>query len=146
MQKVYKASNLKETKKIATEFANSLNGGEVVLLQGELGAGKTTFVKMVLETLGYKGVVHSPTFNILQQYIVKKFRVYHFDMYRIVDENETENFGFKDYLNGEDINSLVFVEWPENVVNILKKGYYVVVKINKLDEEGREFSFSYEKL
>lgn len=144
MQTTITVKNLKETKKFAKKFANNLNGGEIVLLFGEMGSGKTTFVKEVIGFLGYKGIVTSPTFTIMQQYIVKKFDIYHFDMYRINDEHEGRNFGMENYLYDREVNSIVFIEWPERIKRLLK-GNFVVVNIKKLNETSREFVISYER-
>lgn len=145
MQTKVTVKNLKETKKFAKKFANSLNGGEIVLLFGEMGSGKTTFVKEVINFLGYKGIVTSPTFTIMQQYKVKKYDIYHFDMYRIENEREGRNFGMENYLYDREVNSIVFIEWPERIKRLLK-GNFRVVNITKINENSREFAISYERL
>jgi len=80
--------NLKSMLKLAKDFAKTLAGGEVVLLGGDLGAGKTTFTKAVLKNLGVKGEITSPTFTIMKEYNSKKFKIYHFDMYRLSSGQE----------------------------------------------------------
>ena len=72
--------NLKETKKLAKKFIKSLKGGEVILFNGDLGAGKTTFTQFCFKCLGVKEPVTSPTFTIVREYKTKKFDLYHFDM------------------------------------------------------------------
>ena len=144
MLQEYTVTSLKETKKLATNFANMLNGGEVVLLVGDLGAGKTTFTKDVFAALGFKGVVTSPTFAIMQQYIVKKFKLVHFDLYRITDIEEGYNFGLDEYIFNRDNNTITFIEWPDRLGKLLK-GDFVMVNIEKINEDARSFKFSYEK-
>lgn len=107
--------SLKETELLAEKFANNLKLGDVVALNGDLGAGKTTFTKFVFKYLGVKEIVNSPTFAILKSY-KGKFNLNHFDMYRITTEEAIEA-GFDEILN--DKNSVIFIEWGENVAPIL---------------------------
>ena len=145
MQEIYTLNNLKETKKLAKEFAYSLNGGEVVLLVGEMGAGKTTFAGLVFDALGFKGIVNSPTFTIMQQYMVKKFKLVHFDLYRLENTEEGYNFGLEEYILNRDINTITFIEWPDRLGKLLK-GDFLVVNIEKSPEndQARTYKFTYE--
>ncbi|HBP43676.1 MAG TPA: tRNA (adenosine(37)-N6)-threonylcarbamoyltransferase complex ATPase subunit type 1 TsaE, partial [Clostridiales bacterium] len=90
-------NNLKETASLAKKFAKTLKGGTLILLNGDLGAGKTTFTQSVFKTLGVKEPVTSPTFTLLREYYVKDYNLYHFDMYRINDESEALELGIFDY-------------------------------------------------
>lgn len=134
-------NNLKETKKFAKNFAKILKGGEVVLLGGDLGAGKTTFTKSVLKCLGVKDEVTSPTFTIMREYNGKKFKIYHFDMYRLTSGQEAKEFGLEDYIYSKNKDSIVFIEWPENVQDILV-GDFIKVDISILDSDRRQFDVS----
>ena len=134
-------NDLKQTKALAKKFAKSLKGGEVILLDGDLGAGKTTFTKYVLGFLGVKGDVTSPTFTIMREYQGKKFKIYHFDMYRLGSGQEAKEFGLEDYIYSKDKSSLVFIEWPENVKDILS-GDFIRVDISILDENRRQFDIT----
>lgn len=133
--------DLKDTNKFAKKFAKILKGGEVVLLGGDLGAGKTTFTKSVLRCLGVKDDVTSPTFTIMREYRGKKFKIYHFDMYRLGSGQEAKEFGLEDYIYSKDKSSLVFIEWPENVKDILV-GDFIRVDISILDEKKRQFDIA----
>ena len=133
--------DLKDTNKFAKKFAKILKGGEVVLLGGDLGAGKTTFTKAVLRALGVKDDVTSPTFTIMREYQGKKFKIYHFDMYRLGSGQEAKEFGLEDYIYSKDKSSLVFIEWPENVKDILS-GDFIRVDISILDENKRQFNIT----
>lgn len=133
--------DLKDTNKFAKKFAKILKGGEVVLLGGDLGAGKTTFTKAVLRCLGVKDDVTSPTFTIMREYMGKKFKIYHFDMYRLGSGQEAKEFGLEDYIYSKDKSSLVFIEWPENVKDILV-GDFIRVDISILDENKRQFDIT----
>lgn len=96
---------------LAGILANYIKGGDVVYCYGDLGAGKTTFVRMLLLAMGYSGRVKSPTFSIVEEYDIQEdLVVSHFDLYRIVDKNEVYNLGIADYV---DDNSILLIEWPE---------------------------------
>ena len=129
-----KVKGIEETKKLANNFAAELIGGEVVLLNGDLGAGKTTFTQFVFSALGVKEVVNSPTFAILKSY-QGKFKLHHFDTYRITYEEAIEA-GFDEVFEEKD--SIIFVEWSENIEPLLPEK---VIKINikHLSENEREF-------
>lgn len=135
----YLVKSLEETKHLAEDFASTLKAGDVVLLNGDLGAGKTTFTQYVFHALGVKEIVNSPTFAILKTYI-GKFRLHHFDTYRITT-NEAIESGFDEILNDRD--SIIFIEWSENILSLLPKKTKVV-DIKTLDETTREFEI-YEK-
>lgn len=136
-------NNLNETKKLAKKFARILSGGDVVLLGGDLGAGKTTFTKSVLKALGVKDEVTSPTFTIMKEYYGKKYKIYHFDMYRMVNGEEAKEFGLEDYIYSKDANSIVFIEWYDNVKDILN-GKFIKVDISIIENDVREIKITKE--
>ena len=125
---------LKETEKLANSFAAELKGGEVVLLNGDLGAGKTTFTQFVFKALGVKEVVNSPTFAILKSYD-GKFKLHHFDVYRITMEEAIEA-GFDEVINEDE--SVKFIEWSENIASLLPNKT-ISVNIRYINENEREF-------
>lgn len=90
--------------------------GLVVFLQGELGAGKTTFTRGILRGLGYQGKVKSPTYNLIELYKISRLYLYHFDFYRFNNPHEWEEAGFRDYFNAD---SICLVEWPEKANGLL---------------------------
>ncbi len=110
-----------ETYALAQKIAQELNGGEVILLNGTLGAGKTTFTKGLALALGVKKTVVSPTFTIIKEYEGEKLHLYHIDMYRLEDDDELEELGVEE-LYRED--SVVVIEWnratilPNKVIKI----------------------------
>ena len=134
-------NDLKQTEILAKKFAKLLRGGEVILLNGDLGAGKTTFTKFVLKYLGVKEVITSPTFTLMREYKTKKFDIYHFDMYRLNGGEETTNLGFEEYLYSNDSRNIVFVEWSENIKDILK-GKFIEINISLIDDNKRKFEIS----
>ncbi len=123
----YYSKNARDTQNIAKNLAKTLSGGEVILLSGDLGAGKTTFTKGLIKGLGGKKTVVSPTFTIMHSYDDTRIPVYHFDMYRIADEDELYELGLEEYLYE---NGVAVIEWnkfsrlPEKTVtvNIVLKG------------------------
>jgi tRNA threonylcarbamoyladenosine biosynthesis protein TsaE len=112
-----------ETKALAVAFVADLAPGSVVAFRGDLGAGKTTFVQGLLESLGAEGPYVSPTFVIMKQYDLVApsesgiRRVYHVDAYRIDDPADMERLGFDEWC--ADPQSLVLVEWPEKIADLL---------------------------
>jgi tRNA threonylcarbamoyladenosine biosynthesis protein TsaE len=104
------------TRKIGGEFALMLGENDIAAFYGELGSGKTQFIKGICSALGVKEVVNSPTFIIVNEYLYDTGKkIYHFDLYRMRTTKEVLDIGFEDYLN----KGLVLIEWPELVENIL---------------------------
>ncbi len=101
---------------LGEQAAAGVRAGQLVFLRGELGAGKTTFIRGVLRGLGHRGAVTSPTYTLVEPYQVGGLSVYHFDLYRIVDAEELENLAVRDYLDGEGV---CLVEWPERGQGVL---------------------------
>ena len=128
-----------ETKLCAQRFAGRLKAGDIVLLKGELGAGKTTFVKGLAQAfkIAPKKVI-SPTF-ILMNYYKGKLPVYHFDLYRLENPKEIETLDFDEYFYGQGIS---LIEWPERLGNGKPKEYYLVEFKHK-SESQRTICISY---
>jgi tRNA threonylcarbamoyl adenosine modification protein YjeE len=109
--------NLAATEALAKRLAPLLRTKDVVTLQGDLGAGKTTFARAVLRELGIKEEVPSPTFTLLQTYETPSFPIYHFDLYRLKSPAELEEIGF--YEAGTD--GLMLIEWPERAASHMSR-------------------------
>jgi len=129
----YIVNNLNETKTLAKHFANTLKAGDVVLFNGDLGAGKTTFVQFVLNELGVSVQVNSPTFAILKTYN-GKFVFNHFDFYRI-NTDEAVEAGFDEILTNKQ--TVKFIEWGQNVEPLLPNNV-ITININFISETVRE--------
>lgn len=97
--------------KLLTEVPNKF-----LLFYGEMGVGKTTLIKEIAKQLGVKGVINSPTFALVNEYEIEDDKVYHFDFYRIKNEEEVLDIGIEDYFYSSHWN---LVEWPQNISNIL---------------------------
>jgi len=110
------SSSEKETEAIAEEFAETIKPGDIVCLYGDLGAGKTQFVKGFVKAFGLSGnEVNSPTFTIINEY-EGSVPVYHFDCYRLEDEEEALEIGAEEYFYG---NGVCIIEWPERILGVL---------------------------
>jgi tRNA threonylcarbamoyladenosine biosynthesis protein TsaE len=106
-----------ETKKLGGDFAKKLKDGDTVALYGDLGSGKTQFVKGICSALGISQLVNSPTFIIVNEYTSAQFpKIYHFDFYRLKHYSDIDSIGFDDYMNNRGI---VLIEWPELVEDSL---------------------------
>ncbi len=101
-----------QTQRRGARFFTGLKGGEVVLLEGALGGGKTTFVQGLLKAAGYKGRVQSPTFTLMRQYSTKNFLFCHVDLYRL-DAGQFFGWGLEDYLYAPKVVTLI--EWGEKI-------------------------------
>jgi len=112
-----------QTRKIAQQFALKLKGGDIVALTGDLGSGKTFFVREILKTLGIKEKVQSPTFILRRSYQKNNLIYEHFDLYRL-DKVDLETIGIRDVW-GEP-NTITFVEWSEKIKNQLPRGTILV--------------------
>ncbi|MCO5141679.1 MAG: tRNA (adenosine(37)-N6)-threonylcarbamoyltransferase complex ATPase subunit type 1 TsaE [Oligoflexia bacterium] len=108
-----KLVNAKETENFGQEFAQNLKPGDIVKITGILGAGKTTFVRGVVEALGGQAdEVHSPTFSIVHEYGIEGGAIIHCDFYRLPDNSDLEEFGGLEFFEEEKI---YLIEWPEKI-------------------------------
>ena|SRR3989338_11564219 len=124
---------LNETIEAAKIFSQQLHPGQVIYLQGPLGAGKTTFVQGLLKAWGYAGQVTSPTYTLVESYGLPQFTVVHFDFYRLKHPQELAFIGIKEYFTP---TSIVFIEWPERAGTFIPAADWSVEFSYK--EEGRQ--------
>ena len=123
-----------ETYAFAQEYAKTLRGGDVVLLDGDMGAGKTVFAKGVAKGLGIEEEVTSPTYAYMNDY---DGRLFHYDCYRIETPEQAERLGLADYF---DMGGICLVEWAQNIAPLLPKTVKWV-KIKKINENEREIEY-----
>ena len=134
------ARSLEETKQFAEIFAKDSKGGEVILLQGDLGSGKTTFVRFVADILGVTAKVKSPTFAVMNEYPASHKevkRILHLDLYRFTDDSQVDALALEDELRPDTI---VFIEWPDAVTS-LPIGVTKTIQFKFIDESTREISY-----
>ncbi len=122
MNKEWITKSTAETEEIGKEFAKTLKASDFIAMFGDLGAGKTAFVRGAMKTLSENARVQSPTYTIVNEYPAK-IPVYHFDMYRIDDEDSLYSIGYYDYLEN---GGICFAEWCEKIEPYLPEQYYTV--------------------
>ncbi|MDD3859377.1 MAG: tRNA (adenosine(37)-N6)-threonylcarbamoyltransferase complex ATPase subunit type 1 TsaE [Bacteroidales bacterium] len=116
-------------------FCKSIGENRIFLFYGNMGAGKTTFIKEICKILGVYHEVTSPSFSIVNEYSCEKFPIiYHFDFYRIEKKTEIYDIGFEEYL---EKNALVFIEWPEKLEG-LTPANAISIEILQSDNESRK--------
>lgn len=129
-----KTSSTEGTKQLASTLAPYLHPGDVIVLSGDLGAGKTQFVQGVAAALGVHAPVTSPTFNILLSYVDGRIPLYHLDLYRLEDADELEDIDYYALIDG-DGDGAAFIEWGEKFPEELPCDYLEIVIT--ADEQGR---------
>lgn len=134
MDIVYKIDEIQE---IATKVINE-STSKILLFRGEMGVGKTTLIKALVKALGSDSRVSSPTFSLINEYVIDEGLVYHFDLYRIRDVEEALNFGIDDYLFS---NQWVFIEWPEKIMELLPDNFNSIF-INNLGNSMRSLKMN----
>ena len=133
--------NEEQTIAVGEKIAGVLQKGDVLVLKGDLGAGKTHFVKGIAKGVGSGELVTSPTFTILNVYEGGRVVINHFDMYRLSGKEEASELGFEEYFDRTTSNGVSVVEWPEQVEGLIKPPYYEI-EIKKTDkDEQRKIYF-----
>ena len=137
--------DLRELEKLSTNLCKDISVGDIYLFQGELGAGKTTLVKLLinnlylLNNLSKPASIASPTFPILITYDLNSSQIYHYDLYRIKNLKELEELDFFENLN----NNITFIEWPEMLISFpLNKKYYLI-NLDIISETKRKINISF---
>ena len=115
---------------------NYSDGQKIFLFYGEMGAGKTTLIKSLCQCLGTTESVTSPTFSIVNEYIGKDNKIYHFDFYRLKDQTEALDMGYEEYFYSD---AYCFVEWPEKIPDLLPD-HYISINIKVIDGNSRQIN------
>lgn len=129
----YESHSSDDTEKIGLKLSAKLLGSEIIALYGPMGMGKTAFVRGLMQGLGGNDEVSSPTFALVNEYN-GKYKVYHFDMYRIKSEEDLESTGFYDYID----NGILAIEWSENIEEFIPKHAIKVVISQGENESDRK--------
>ena len=130
----YISNSVRETQNIAKEYAKTLKSGDVVLLNGEMGAGKTVFVKGLAKALGITAQVTSPTYAYMNDY---DGILYHYDCYRLSSGEDAEGLGLTDYFYA---GGICIIEWSENIIEFIGDENIITVDIKRLGDNEREIS------
>jgi len=115
----YQLNDIEHIAKTVLDLAKT----KTLLFYGEMGVGKTTLIKTIVKTLGSEDIVNSPTFSIVNEYNSNQGSIYHFDMYRIEEEEEALNFGIEEYLYSD---KWILMEWPEKILNLLPENVTII--------------------
>ncbi|MBR7181047.1 MAG: tRNA (adenosine(37)-N6)-threonylcarbamoyltransferase complex ATPase subunit type 1 TsaE [Kiritimatiellae bacterium] len=133
MKGLFKVSSVEETWEVARKFASGLKGAEIIALEGDLGAGKTTFTQGLAAALGAKSAVSSPTFCIVQEH--PEAKLVHLDLYRLSGEDDVIAVGWEDFIDRGDT---IVVEWPERAGSLIPDSAIRVCFRHGAGEEERE--------
>jgi tRNA threonylcarbamoyladenosine biosynthesis protein TsaE len=128
-------TSAKETTILGFQVGLLLKPGMVLLLEGDLAAGKTTFTKGIGQALGIERTINSPTFTIMKRYMKDENKLYHVDLYRLDDINT--DFDLEDYINSDGVS---VIEWPFKVKDLLPNEY-LMVSFTVLDNDQRKITF-----
>lgn len=143
---IFITKNEKQTIELGSKFAERLSDGDVVAFFGELGSGKTEFIKGICDFFEVDEIVTSPTFTIMNQYYgvihKKEILIYHLDLYRIKDTKELDEFGFSECVNSD--TGIKLIEWAEKSNGLLPKQRFVIT-INIKDNNENERTIMIEK-
>ncbi len=131
---VYVSHNERETLEIGKTTGESLVGGEIITLSGDLGAGKTVFAKGIALGLGINDTIVSPTFTLMNEYR-GRLSLYHYDAYRLKGSDEAEAAGLTEYFG--DSRGVCVIEWWWNIADALSSYKKIFIKIEQIDEETR---------
>ncbi|MBO5905392.1 MAG: tRNA (adenosine(37)-N6)-threonylcarbamoyltransferase complex ATPase subunit type 1 TsaE [Kiritimatiellae bacterium] len=130
----FEVNSVEETWELARKFAEGLKPGDVICLEGDLGAGKTTFTQGLAAALGVSGRVTSPTFCIVQEHSGEGKLLVHMDLYRLHGEEDVEAIGWEDYLAR---GAIMVVEWPERAGSLIPNNAYHIAFRYREGEENR---------
>lgn len=131
--KIIVCNNTKETEKFGLALGSKLKGSDVICLNGDLGAGKTTLTKSIGKGMGIDDYITSPTFNIINEYY-SDLNLYHFDTYRLENIDDVEYLGFDEYFYSDGV---CIIEWADRIKEFLPD-QYLELNIKKIDDDKRE--------
>ena len=136
----YISKSEQDTINFAKNYAKNLKAGDIIVLSGELGSGKTKFVQGVLENFNLQDEISSPTFTIVNEYNSEKVNIYHFDVYRLEDSDEFYAIGGEEYFE----KGICLIEWGEIIEDALPNKYIKInFKRNIEDDNKREINIDY---
>ena len=137
--------DLPELEILATNLCKNISTGDIYLFRGELGAGKTTLIRLLinnlylLNNLSKPASITSPTYPILINYELNSLQIYHYDLYRVKSLKELEELDFFENLN----NNITFIEWPEMLISLPLKKKYHLINLDIISETKRKINISF---
>ncbi len=134
---LFKTNSSQETIEVGKKIGKILKANDVILLVGDLSAGKTTITKGIGEALGVKKIINSPTFTIVKEYKGTNLKLYHLDLYRL--DGLDQDFDLEEYMESGNV---CVIEWPYQVKEILPKEY-ILINIERLNENERNINVSF---
>ena len=139
--------DLRELEKLSTNLCKNISVGDIYLFQGELGVGKTSFIRLlinnlfVLNNLPKPSSITSPTFPILITYELNSSQIYHYDLYRVKNLKELEELDFFENLN----NNITFIEWPEILINLPLNQNHYLINLDMIAETKRKINICFKQ-
>jgi tRNA threonylcarbamoyladenosine biosynthesis protein TsaE len=128
-------NNVEDTLKLGKQLGTKVNPGDIICINGDLGAGKTHFTKGIAKGLGIEDHITSPTFTIVNEYEGGRLKLYHFDVYRVNDPDEIYAIGFDEYIFAKGVS---VIEWSDYISELIPEDF-LSVHISKLQEQGENF-------
>lgn len=123
----------------AKQMLEFIGNRRIIILQGELGAGKTTITQQIVSILGHSGSTSSPTYSLVNEYEGTEGPIYHMDLYRLNDLDEAYDIGIEDYLYS---GNFCFIEWPDLIMDMIDKEPYIDIKIELVEEGMRKLTLN----
>ncbi|MBK9456389.1 MAG: tRNA (adenosine(37)-N6)-threonylcarbamoyltransferase complex ATPase subunit type 1 TsaE [Chitinophagales bacterium] len=142
MEQTWLSHSVDDLPQIAEELINAISPLKKIAFYGQMGAGKTTFIKTICSTLGVTEPTSSPTFSIVNEYTGKS-KIFHFDLFRINNPAELQEIGFIEYLENNDY---VFIEWPEIIEPIFEDYQFVQIHITTIAAQERKIQVSWNNI
>jgi tRNA threonylcarbamoyladenosine biosynthesis protein TsaE len=128
-------NNVEDTVEIGKQLGERVKPGDIICINGDLGAGKTHFTKGIALGLGVSENITSPTFTIVNEYESGRLKLFHFDVYRVNDPDEIDNIGFDEYIFS---NGVSVIEWANYIDELIPKDY-IDINISKLPKSGENY-------
>lgn len=129
---IFKSNSEDTTKEFAKKLASNLKNGDIIVLSGDLGSGKTKFTEGILSFFGLENEISSPTFTIVNEYLKDNINIYHFDVYRLEDTSEFYAIGGEEYFE----KGICIIEWGELIEDALPKNYIKIDFSRDLNNEN----------
>ena len=130
---IFKSKSENDTKEFAKRFTSDLKNGDVIVLSGDLGSGKTKFTEGILSYFNLEDEICSPTFTIVNEYVKDDIKIYHFDVYRLEEEEEFLSIGGEEYFE----KGVCIIEWGEMIENVLPNIYTKISFSRDLNNENQ---------